>query len=249
MKGESMPSRKVSEEKVNLPARRAEPGLLLEREMTATEVLNQNKRIRDIVKMVMKPKVHYGSVPGIPKPFLQKPGAEVLAMTFRLIPRYTTKERVIEGGHVIYTVKCVLYHISGTRVGEGVGAGSTQEKKYRYRTEFISTGVDVPPAWWDKKKMENLPKIVNNQGGKLLSPEAVKKDKLTLSYGKDNGKWKIGYIKKIENPDIADQINTVLKVAKKRALVDAVITVFGLSDMFTQDKDAVMKEEEEDDAK
>jgi hypothetical protein len=246
-----MPSRKVSGEKVsegksNLPVRKAEPGLLIEREMTATEVLNQNKRIRDIVEMVMKPNVHYGSVPGIPKPFLQKPGAEVLAMTFRLIPRYTTKERVIEGGHVIYTVKCVLHHISGTRVGEGVGAGSTQEKKYRYRTEFISTGVDVPPAWWDQKKMENLPKIVKNQGGKLLSPEVIKKDKLTLSYGKDNGKWKIGYIKRIENPDIADQINTVLKMAKKRALVDAVITVFGLSDMFTQDKDALTGEKEDD---
>jgi hypothetical protein len=40
---------------------------------------------------------------------------------------------------------------------------------------------------------------------------------------------------KIENPDIADTYNTVLKMAKKRAYVDATITAAAASDMFTQD--------------
>ena len=35
--------------------------------------------------------------------------------------------------------------------------------------------------------------------------------------------------------NVADTANTVLKMAKKRALVDAVLTVTGASDMFTQD--------------
>lgn len=38
-----------------------------------------------------------------------------------------------------------------------------------------------------------------------------------------------------ENQDIADTYNTVLKMAKKRALVDATLTATGCSDMFTQD--------------
>lgn len=39
----------------------------------------------------------------------------------------------------------------------------------------------------------------------------------------------------VENPNIADTYNTVLKIAKKRALVDAVLTTLGMSDLFTQD--------------
>lgn len=38
-----------------------------------------------------------------------------------------------------------------------------------------------------------------------------------------------------ENPDLADTYNTVLKMAKKRALVDATITACAASDIFTQD--------------
>lgn len=38
-----------------------------------------------------------------------------------------------------------------------------------------------------------------------------------------------------ENPDIADQWNTVLKMAKKRAFVDAVKSTTAASDIFTQD--------------
>lgn len=40
---------------------------------------------------------------------------------------------------------------------------------------------------------------------------------------------------KIENPNIEDMFNTVLKMAKKRAFVDAVITTTGASDFVLQD--------------
>jgi hypothetical protein len=42
---------------------------------------------------------------------------------------------------------------------------------------------------------------------------------------------------KVENPDIADTYNTVLKMAKKRAHVDAILTATAASDIFTQDID------------
>lgn len=41
--------------------------------------------------------------------------------------------------------------------------------------------------------------------------------------------------RRVDNADIADTYNTVLKMAKKRALVDATLTATGCSDMFTQD--------------
>lgn len=46
---------------------------------------------------------------------------------------------------------------------------------------------------------------------------------------------KYRYRKGEENPDLADTYNTVLKMAKKRAHVDAVITACAASDIFTQD--------------
>lgn len=43
----------------------------------------------------------------------------------------------------------------------------------------------------------------------------------------------------IENPDIADTYNTVLKIGKKRAHVDATLTTTAASDIFTQDIEEV----------
>lgn len=40
---------------------------------------------------------------------------------------------------------------------------------------------------------------------------------------------------KIPNPKIADLVNTILKMSKKRAFIDAVLQVASLSDVFTQD--------------
>jgi hypothetical protein len=39
----------------------------------------------------------------------------------------------------------------------------------------------------------------------------------------------------VPNPDIFDQVNTLVKMAKKRALVDAALSAGRLSDLFTQD--------------
>jgi hypothetical protein len=47
--------------------------------------------------------------------------------------------------------------------------------------------------------------------------------------------WVDGKKAKIEHPDIADVYNTVFKMAKKRALVDASLTCTAASDIFTQD--------------
>lgn len=47
--------------------------------------------------------------------------------------------------------------------------------------------------------------------------------------------WVNGQKKKTPNENIADTYNTVLKMAKKRAHVDATITGTGASDIFTQD--------------
>jgi hypothetical protein len=46
-----------------------------------------------------------------------------------------------------------------------------------------------------------------------------------------SNKW----FRRIENLDLADQWNTVIKMAKKRAMVDLALTISGASEKFTQD--------------
>jgi hypothetical protein len=57
-------------------------------------------------------------------------------------------------------------------------------------------------------------------------------DPTTLK-SKTNNYGKVKY--RIENDDICSQANTILKMAKKRAQIDATLTVGSLSEIFTQD--------------
>ena len=139
--------------------------------------------VHQVLDKVMKVNTHFGKVPGCgDKMVLLKPGADVLAMTFRLVPQFAVERSNLEDGHREYDVTCSMYGQDGTMLGQGVGSASTMEKKYRYRWE--------------------------GSGGSR---------------------------KRIENEDIADCYNTVLKIAKKRAHIDATLTVTGAADLFTQD--------------
>jgi hypothetical protein len=148
--------------------------------LTLKNVKDRVNLVHNILETVMKKGTHYGEVPGCGKKMvLLKPGADVLAMTFRLVPRFVVERTDLENGHREYSVTCTMTGPSGEVLGQGVGSASTMEKKYRYRKD-------------------------------------------------DSGK-------KIENEDIADVYNTVLKIAKKRAHIDATLTVTGAADLFTQD--------------
>lgn len=209
-------------------------------ELTVGQLKGQVEKIQQVMRSVMKEDTHYGKIPGIQQKFLWKAGAEKLCMTFRLIPSFSVDKTVHEGGHITYDITCTLKHQpSGSVVGEGVGSASTLEKKYRYRNEDMPTGVELPAAWWAKRDKSNLPKILKNNGVQPKSADVMRKQKLELAAGKVDGKFQVVYRKRIENPDPADLYNTVLKMSKKRALVDATITALAVSDMFSQDPEVV----------
>ncbi len=192
--------------------------------LSLADVRGQVDLIQQIMRQVMKKDEHYGVIPGTQKPTLLKPGAEKLCLTFRLDPQLEVVRSDMVEGHREYMVVCTLYHIdSGKRLGQGVGLCSTLEVKYRYRGgEPIPTGGMVPKEYWKKPKGERDQKLL---GGKGFIP-----------FKDDEGAWVIARKgEKVETPDIADAYNTVLKMAKKRAMVDAVLTVTAASDIFTQD--------------
>ena len=163
--------------------------------MTPATVVNQVQLIQHVMEKVMKDGEHYGIIPGCGnKPTLLKGGAEKLSLTFRLSPSYEVTEKELGNGHREYYVKCTLTHIPTDKVfGQGVGACSTMEGKYRFRTgEVEFTGKEVPKEYWTNRD-------INLIGGKGFG---TKKNK--------SGKWEIVRAgEKVEHDNPADYYNCV----------------------------------------
>ena len=190
-----------------------------------SELKAQVNLIQYVMRDVMKQGEHYGTIPGCgDKAVLLKPGAEKLMLTFRLANDVDVETIDLHLGHREYRIKVTLYSPTGQRLGTGVGSCSTMESKYRFRvgpTEL--TNKPVPKEYWDLRK-ENPAKAQEIIGGRGF---IAKKD--------DSGNWKIARQgEKVEHDNPADFYNTCLKMAKKRGLVDAVLTSTAASDIFTQ---------------
>lgn len=177
--------------------------------------------VTEIKRQIMKNGTHFGVIPGCgDKPTLLKNGAELLCMAFKLAPEAKVEIADLGNGHREYTVTTTLVSIAtGTPIATGLGSCSTMESKYRYRnvSDFELTGQPIPADAKERKQE------YRRQG-----------------YGmkKVDGAWEWVRFKdsaKAENPDIADQYNTVLKMASKRSLVDATLKATGGSCEFTQD--------------
>ncbi len=196
---------------------------ITETELPVVAVREQVNKIQELMKSVMKEDVHYGVIPGTPKPTLYKAGAEKLGFVFRMAPRFEITKTILENGHREYEIVGTLHHIgTGAELAQGVGMCSTMESKYRWReskkkcprcgAEAIRRNKDQP-GWycWAKK---------GGCGAQFPGDvPAIEKQKTG----------------KVENPDIADVYNTVLKIAKKRCYVDMTITACAASDVLTQD--------------
>lgn len=199
--------------------------------LSAQQIRNQVNLIQEVMREVMQDGQHYGKVPGCgEKPTLLKPGAEKLSMVFRLRPIIKeqgedVKVMHLENGHRDYTVYCHVFNMAGIEMSTGVGSCSTMESKYRYRGgQKTPTDRQVPKEYWNLKKAGKTREAQDLIGGPGYSA------------GKVNGVWMVCEIgEKMDNPDIADVYNTVLKMAKKRAYVDGILSATGASDIFTQD--------------
>jgi len=209
--------------------------------LSVADIRAQVNLIQHIMREVMKEGEHYGVIPGTgTKPTLLKGGAEKLCLTFRLDPQYEITE-IRDGSHLTTTSRCVLWHIpSGQRFGSGMGSCSTRESKYAYRqakrkcpacgAEAINRSKYPPkghpeaaPGWYCHVKQAGC--------GEGFLADDVRITEQAVG--------------RIPNEDVADQYNTVLKMANKRSLVAAVLNVTAASDIFTQD----IEDSAQDDAK
>jgi len=187
-------------------------------------VLEQVNIIQELYSKAMKEGVDYGVIPGCGKPSLLKAGAEKITFMFRLRPNFIVEKEWLPNGHLVVNCKCELLNQNGEKLGEGVGMCSTLEKKYRWRDANRKCPVCGKEIFKDKK-----------EGGGFYC--WTKKGGCGKQFAENDPAITNQIVGKIENPDIADEYNTVLKMAKKRAYIDATLTVSGVSDLFTQDID------------
>ncbi|NEZ85860.1 hypothetical protein EXN65_16050 [Clostridium botulinum] len=97
---------------------------------------------------------------------------------------------------------------------------------YNIKCTLYRNGNPVSQGVGNCNSMEKKYRYINSDTvPENIDPSTV--EKITTRYGT------VKY--KIPNPHIADLVNTILKMAKKRAFIDAVLQVASLSDVFTQD--------------
>lgn len=197
-------------------------------ERTVAEVIAQMHKVQELMSQAMVKDEHYGVIPGTGnKPTLLKAGAEKLCFLFRLAPSYIhVKEQ--DGNHLTVESTCTLTHInSGRLVATGSGLCSTRESKYAWRKASLkcpNCGKENIRRSKNKDKTGDQGWYCWNQTGgcgtnyKSTDPMIV---------GQEVGR--------VANEDLADQWNTIIKMADKRALIAAVLNGTAASDIFTQD--------------
>lgn len=174
-------------------------------DLTVQEIVGRRQRVQEIFKKLMKEGVHFGTIPGTPKPSLWKPGAEMLCAAFRIAPSFTLLD-LSDDDHYEFIVTALGTHQPTSQIlGQGMGSCSSNEGKYKWRAavcdqEYEDTDDDRKRMKWNK----------GSRDGDAYQTAQIRTE-----------------------PD--DQVNTVLKMANKRAHVAMTINVLAVSDMFTQD--------------
>lgn len=193
------------------------------------EALKQDTEQRNLlaayVKQHMIEGTDFGKIPGTDKPSLLKPGAEKLTDLFRCTPKFTLikDEEDFERGFFNYKFRVrIVSRDSGEVLAEGFGSANSREGRYRWRNAQPKC-----PACGKE--------TLNRSKHKAEFYCWAKKGGCGATFPLTDKRVTEQAAGKVENDDIATLANTILKMAKKRALVDGAIALARCSDMFTQD--------------
>jgi hypothetical protein len=175
-----------------------------------TEAKKRLQELQAFVVSNMQKNVDYGVIPGTDKPSLYQPGAQKLSEIYGFGHRFVPVEQVKDWdrGFFYFEYKCILFsRRDGLDLAEGIGSCNSKESKYGERWVFSS---DVP-AGIDKGTLKT-------RKGKSKKPPYAD---YTLF--------------QIPNPDPYSLVNTLQKMAAKRAYIHAVIAATRSSGILTQD--------------
>jgi hypothetical protein len=212
-----------------------------------------------VSKEVLKENVDFGKIPGTEKNVLLKPGAERLCSAFKLAPVFEPVSQIedFERGFFFYRYSCTLVHReTGEVYGRGIGSCNSQENKYGWRW------MAMPPSHLDKSVLMTRSATIQELKFAIDKPTTTGKygkpqeywdmwkqaiedgtaRKLPNDKARKNGKgevmetWEMGGVEyRVPNPDVFDLVNTIDKMAQKRALIAATLIATNASEFFTQD--------------
>jgi hypothetical protein len=203
-------------------------------------VAQRMQMIHALMKGTMTPGVDHGVIPGTGgKPTLLKPGAEKVALMFRLAPKMETLKTFAPDGHLTVSTTCNVLGPDGNFLGSAEAICSTRESKYAYRKsqrkcpacgkENIRRSKNPPrdnpsaePGWYCWK----------NTGG--CGTNFHYDDEAITSQTEGQ----------VPNLDLADSYNTVIRMAEKRAYIAAIRLVTGCSGIFDEENPQRQKQPE-----
>ena len=171
----------------------------------------QLRALREFVAEILVPGEDYGTIPGTQgKPTLLKSGAEKLLEVYALTPEVdvisSREEWDSRPPFFYYLVKVRLVsRRSGKVMAEGIGSCNSRESRYSDR-------------WATEKQLREMG----------LEPDGLQSKEFNGKYGPYRK-----YL--VANDDVATLVNTIQKMAEKRALVSATLKATRASGIFTQD--------------
>jgi hypothetical protein len=197
----------------------------------AAERLDQFK---EFIKSQMDEGEDYGTIPGTVKPTLLKPGAEKLCNIFGFAPRFEEVDKVEhwdDPGFFYYSYKCSLVNKrTGQVEAECTASCNSKEDKYRWRLREKECPQCGQPAII-KSKFEDA--------GWYCFP---KKGGCGAKFDDGDPQIEEQEVGRVENSDPYSLVNTIQKMAQKRALIGAVLIATRASGIFTQDIEDMPKE-------
>lgn len=203
----------MSDQATALAVHEENPDLVPSFVMQVSQAKQQIVQLQAFVQQVMVEGVDYGKIPGVDRPTLLKPGAEKLCEIYGYAPEVEVTSRIEDWDKPFfhYEIRVSLRSKrTGNVIGQGVGSCNSREKRYADRWVWPNE----VPADVDKNLLKR--RDFQGKGGKQFHKYLM------------------------PNEDICTLVNTILKMAKKRALVDAVLSVTRSSGMFTQDVEDIV---------
>ena len=201
------------------------------------EARRRMEELQAFIKEAMDEGIDYGTIPGTDKPTLFQPGAQKLSELYGLAQSFAFDVQTEDWDKPFfyYRVVCSLTdRRSGCFVGMGIGSCNSREKKYAGRWVPEADA----PSWLDVPKLKHREALTWLWKSKL--PPGV--DIATLPTQERDGKqgrYTVYGVRTaqvfVPNEEIADLVNTLQKMAIKRALVGAVNSVTRSSGIFAQD--------------
>lgn len=178
--------------------------------MGVEQAKKQFANLQQFVKSQMRVDVDFGIIKGLKKNSLYKPGAEKLlffhGLGCKLEP--VTPDTIADwkNGFFNYCYRATVYNPrTGAVIATADGSCNSKEEKYRY-------------TW-----------VYENE-----IPKGVRKEDLVCKEreSKKGGTYKMF---RLENDDPFSLVNTIQKMAEKRAMIAATLMACRASDIFTQD--------------